>query len=627
MEIVFNKKSIKKSLEMSFSALWKWVIQVTVNRAMTNFKKYTLSLLFVFGLYPSISSGLATGVCLHPLEEAALFYGNQQSGSLSSQKKKITKRIEKLEEKLEDDYHDSISDLIDDLSGSLDKTKAEKFTNDLQTPGTTDNVAELISDYIQSKQDALQNPEKSFPYWGDKSYKRYFKSNGKVKDKEFCLEFAKDKTGCKKAIKKLTKNWNQVTRIEDTISKLKDRLDELEDKEFEREFGDEDDTEASALCFTCLDEIRALNEPTTEQTMGNVLSLVAGAGISYFGYKTGRSSARNINNLRIQQGYDPLSTAGPAWAGASLGLPFISNGIYGLANGNSQFGNYACSPGAFSGAGARGGFHGGGPYGGGYGGAGLNFHGGGPYGGGPYGGAGLYFHGGGPYGGGPYGGAGLNFHGGGPYGGGPYGGAGLYFHGGGPYGGGPYGGAGLNFHGGGPYGGGPYGGAGLNFHGGGPYGGGPYGGAGLNFHGGGPYGGGPYGGAGLNFHGGGPYGGAGGLQSQQYAQYMQFQQQQVQAQLKAQQAWIQHQQAVQQDQIQRQQVISSLNQDIIQIKHQIQMIAYGGLDAGALGVNKGSLTAGYQIGRTSTASPQAPQAPALAPQRSSGNSNLPVITR
>ena len=129
-------------------------------------------------------------------------------------------------------------------------------------------------------------------------------------------------------------------------------LTELEDEQFDREVGlsDEEDTEAGGICFECLDEIRALDKPTTGQTVGNILSVLAGGALSYYGYRAGKRETQNVNNLRIAQGYDPLSSTGMSWAGAMTGLPFISNGIYGLAGGNSRFGNYACSSGYANGA-------------------------------------------------------------------------------------------------------------------------------------------------------------------------------------------------------------------------------------------------------------------------------------
>ena len=584
--------------------------------------RFSFIAILSFWIFPTYSN-----VCLHPIEQAALLHGNQ-TPSLSSQMEKIQKDIEDQEEKLKKPKNEK-DELISNLSNSL---KANVAYKDLSTDadgnpnGNEDDVAQLISDYIEAKTDVEET--EGMP-WSEEP-RTYFKRNGVVDEDDFCEAFADNKSDCEGTIKDLTRVWNRIKTIEEKIKQLGETERELDDKMFESEYGDGGDTEANGLCFDCLEEVRELDKPTWGQILGNTLSVAAGGAMSYYGYKAGKRSAASVNDLRIRQGYDALSTSGPAWAGASLGLPFISQGIYGLAGGNSQFGNYACSPG-YAGAGniyspfAHASAN---PYGGQFGGPGMQFGMGGPFGGGPFGGAGMQFGMGGPFGGGPFGGAGMQFGMGGPFGGGPFGGAGMQFGMGGPFGGGPFGGAGMQFGMGGPFGGGPFGGAGMQFGMGGPFGGGPFGGAGMQFGMGGPFGGGPFGGAGMQFGMGGPFGGAnmggpfGGMNpammqaqaqaQQQYSQYLQYQQQQMQAQMQAQQAWVQHQQSVQQDWMQRQQVIGSLTQELYQIQQQIQLVASGGVgnvSATLLGASTTSLNTGFNL----PGAGGAPNAPAPTP--------------
>ena len=315
---------------------------------MIRLKSILTSFAFLMVFQPYVSwAMIAANACLHPLEEAALLYGNQQEDP-RSQIESTEEQIEGLEERIEalmegEDRVVGINEWIDRLTHSLDERESYNQLSTSEGETGTEAVAHLISDYIQSKQDRLEEEQRGL--W--ENDRRYFKSNGRIDDK-FCEDHATANVrDCKNALQKLRQSWERVNRISNQIEQLEERLEELDEQAFEREFG-EGSTEADGLCFECLDEIRALNRPTAGQTVGNILSLVAGGAISYYGYRAGQRSVGSTNNLRVQQGYSPVSSAGPAWAGASLGLPFISNGVYGLANGNSQIGNYSCSPGAFS---------------------------------------------------------------------------------------------------------------------------------------------------------------------------------------------------------------------------------------------------------------------------------------
>ena len=281
-----------------------------------------------------------------------MLHGKSKPKSLSSQikaKEKELSRIERNREKLDE----RLDDLRDQLSNSLkDDNRYKKLTAD--NNGGTDDVADLILDYIESKQDELDEDQiKDMPWESDPD--KYFKSNGRV-DEDFCEDFADSKRDCEKALKNLSKYLDALSQLDAKTELIEDQILELQDRQLDVELGfSENETEADGLCWECLDEIRELDKPTTGQAVGNSLALIAGGALSYYGYKAGKRGAQATNDLRVKQGFEPHSITGPAWAGATLGLPFIANGIYGLANGNSVLGNYACAPGY---AGARGAMYG-----------------------------------------------------------------------------------------------------------------------------------------------------------------------------------------------------------------------------------------------------------------------------
>ena len=591
-----------------------------------------------------------SNVCLHPLEEAALLHGKSKPKSLSAQikaKEKELSKIEKNREKLDE----RLEDLRDQLSNSIkadDRYKQLTADNN----GNTDDAADLILDYIESKQDELNKDQINGMPWGSDPDK-YFKSNGRV-DEDFCEDFADNKRDCEKALKNLGKYLDALSQLDAKTELIEDQILELQDKQLDVELGfSENETEADGLCWECLDEMRELNKPTTGQVVGNSLALLAGGALSYYGYKAGKRGAQAVNDLRIRQGFDPHGTAGPAWAGATLGLPFIANGIYGLANGNSVLGNYACTPGY---AGMGGAMYG--PFAGyGHAGAGMPMGGLGAYGnagfGMPMGGLGAYGNAGfgipmGSFGGGLNIGGGFGMPMGGFGGGLSIGGAFPGFGGGfgmpmGGFGGGLGVGGGFGMPMGGFGGGLSIGGAFPGFGGGfgmpmGGFGGGLNigGGMGLPAFGGGlGVGGGfgmPMGGFGGGLGGGFPFGGGfeGGMnpymqaqmqaqqaQQQQYANYIKFQQTQMEAKIQAQQAWLQHQQSVQQDWMQRQKVIGSLTQEMFKIQQQIQMVSSGGIGSSVLGVGPGTTGIG-----TGTTPPAHSPAPGSSP---STGGDLPIV--
>ena len=632
------------------------------------FGRFFIFVILGFWIFPVFSN-----VCLHPLEEAALFHGrSSQPKSLSSQikaKEKELSAIERNKEKLEE----KIEDLTDQLSNSLREYESYKKLK-ADDKGSSADMADLILDYIESKQDEWEEPP-DMPWSADPD--KYFKSRGRVDD-DFCKDFANNKRDCEKAIQSLSKYLEVLSQLDNKTELIEEQILELQDRQLDVELGltEEDETEADGLCWECLDEIRELDKPTSGQVAGNMLSILAGGALSYYGYKAGKSGAESVNNLRIRQGFDSLGTAGPAWAGATLGMPFIANGIYGMANGNSVLGNYACAPG-FAGSGAmyapfggygRGGFG----FPGGYGGPGFGgglVAGGGFPGLGAYGNAGFGYPVGGGFPGG-YGGPGFGgglaiggFPGLGGYPAGGFGfpgglGGGLTIGGGFPgFGGFPGGYGGPGFGGGlaiggfpglGGYPAGGFGfpgglGGGLTIGGGFPgFGGFPGGYGGPGFGGGLAMGGGFPGfggGGGFGFPGGfgGFPGGFGGginpqLQAQiqaqaqaqqQYANYIKFQQTQMEAQIQAQQAWLQHQQSIQQDWMQRQEVIGGLTQEMFKIQQQIQMVASSGIGSSSLlGASATGINTGLSLGAGGTNAPAHNPSPS-APTSTGGD--LPIV--
>ena len=164
---------------------------------------------------------------------------------------------------------------------------------------------------------------------------RYFKKNGGVKEKEFCKKYAKSFSKCKEA-----------------ISEIKDITDQLkyyqsQKRDLMRELNDIEDTEAGAECIDCMvKKMRELNKPTTGQTVGNVLSILMGAGLGYVGIKEGRRARQETNRLRAQQGFEAShDTFGYTLAGLQLAYPFMSRGFYGLSQGNNRnFCNQGMNP-------------------------------------------------------------------------------------------------------------------------------------------------------------------------------------------------------------------------------------------------------------------------------------------
>ncbi len=577
-------------------------------------RNYSLKkpLAFVFSLSLALSALSQTAfanVCLHPLEMAALLHGKSKNTSLNKRIEQAEEAVATLEEHVERE-EEIIDDEISNLANAFKEDiftviKAEKLEKQKEL------AAEQISLYIEDQEshwDSEKEGYKDISWNINDDLSAYFKSRGKVNERAFCAKAATNIKSCKEAIAKLKKAHKRLERVRKLGLAKADEIDRLQEEQMNRELArlsgeeSEEDTEADAPCFECIDELRELGKPTAGQNFGNILSILAGGAMSYFGYRGGRREARTINNLRARQGFDPISSAGLSWAGASLGLPFISNGIYGLAGGNSPFGSFACNDGFASGsmayrpfghygmnshasAGAMAGMHAGAqfasPYMNNMAGmqAGMQF-------GHPFAGpaAGMQFRH--PFAG-PMAGAQAGMQFGHPFAG-PMAGAqaGMQF-------GHPFAGpaAGMQFRH-------PFAGPMAGMHAGMQFGH-PFAGpaAGMQFRH-------PFAGPMAGMHAGAQFGNPmAGInlqaqyQQQQYAQHLQFQQQQLQARIQAQQAWLQHQQAIQKDWMQRQQTIAGLTQEIFKIRQQIQIVASGSMGGNAaLGANSSSLSAGVSLG-------------------------------
>ena len=148
---------------------------------------------------------------------------------------------------------------------------------------------------------------------------------------------------CKRALKDL-KN------ILKKLAELQKKRDNLDEKLFNLEMADDGDKEdkkgleSSGLCFECVQELRALNRPSGWHNFGNILSLGLGGALSVFGIREGRRAAAGANEMLALQGFPAQNHLGYSMAGASLGFPFIGNGLHGLSQANASQGGYNCSP-------------------------------------------------------------------------------------------------------------------------------------------------------------------------------------------------------------------------------------------------------------------------------------------
>lgn len=168
-----------------------------------------------------------------------------------------------------------------------------------------------------------------------------FKSNGRVSS-SFCDRYAKSgaKRNCKRALQKL-KDLNRK------LAKLEKKLERLEDQAHKDTLSSLDSsttkTEAGGLCFDCLKKVMKASQPSTSQSVGNMLNILTGAGIGLIGYKTGKRAQQDLNMLRIQEGYEAQNDY-YSLMGASAGMPYMAKGFYGMTRANTPIGGWSCSP-------------------------------------------------------------------------------------------------------------------------------------------------------------------------------------------------------------------------------------------------------------------------------------------
>ena len=164
-----------------------------------------------------------------------------------------------------------------------------------------------------------------------------FKSGGKVAS-SFCDGYAKNKRNCKNALA-------EMQRIAKDINDYKEDIEDLEDKLSKPDNSEKKETEASGICLDCLKSALRANRPTAGQSIGGILSLLTGAGISLAGYNLGQSAQMDTNMLRIKQGYESNYDYF-ALNGATAGFPYMANGIYGMTRTNTPTGGWSCTPSA-----------------------------------------------------------------------------------------------------------------------------------------------------------------------------------------------------------------------------------------------------------------------------------------
>ena len=162
-----------------------------------------------------------SGVCLHPLEQAALFHGQSKPRTVSSKIRNLEKQLTKIEENKEK-VEDKVEDLLDDLSNSLKEDSLYEALKPNNT-GNTGDVADIIHDYIESEENEWEAIVGAPMPW-DADPDKYFKSRGRVDD-DFCEDFADESRDCKKAIKALGKYLEVLNQLEEKTELLEDEID------------------------------------------------------------------------------------------------------------------------------------------------------------------------------------------------------------------------------------------------------------------------------------------------------------------------------------------------------------------------------------------------------------------
>ena len=175
------------------------------------------------------------------------------------------------------------------------------------------------------------------PSW--KTGSGHFKKGGYV-DPRFCNKYAKKVDDCHSALNDIANLVDQISNLKDKLRKLKRDLDKQEDKE---ESASASQTQARGICIDCLKGMVDRMRPTTGQQIGGLFNVLAGAGMSYLGYKGGLMAQEDVNMLRAEQG-DPARYDFYSHYGAQLGFPYMLQGYYGGTRNNVPAGGWSCTP-------------------------------------------------------------------------------------------------------------------------------------------------------------------------------------------------------------------------------------------------------------------------------------------
>ena len=311
--------------------------------------------------------------CQDPLEIAALFSNMKQpTNTLEDQIKRKEALVEKYEKQLEflidgdgenygvDVYIENLADSLNADSLDLRKWEEEVTTNNETTKEerteTIYNVASDLASYMENQDDHWgcsdrtetpeNDPSNDCRAWQLESDKqRTFKNNGKINAKGFCVEHASNRTDCKEALKKLKETYTEKREIDKSVTALTDEIWKLQKLQREKEIAGESEQQAGfEPCWDCVEKVRDLNKPGWGEITGNVLTTGLGVALSVFGAREGRRAGGNANEWLALQGSPARNNFGYSLAGASLGMPFIYNGIQGLTRSNAARGGYGCSP-------------------------------------------------------------------------------------------------------------------------------------------------------------------------------------------------------------------------------------------------------------------------------------------
>ena len=191
--------------------------------------------------------------------------------------------------------------------------------------------------------EAQANEEVCAPWQYPQVSRYFFKSQGRVRKHAFCKKHAykKDIKKCVKALESLEDGFEKLEEAREKkgtwLAELRDLQMEKTKEEWDEDLhGTDETTEASGFCIDCVEE-------TSSNQMGGLLQFATGAGLSVFGLREARKSRRSANDLLSRQGFPAQNNFGYSLAGASLGLPFMAQGLQNLRSNRSAVG-YVCNP-------------------------------------------------------------------------------------------------------------------------------------------------------------------------------------------------------------------------------------------------------------------------------------------